>query len=102
MDLIIFYSRDKACMTYCINYAKPALRSSTHFLYIKNMYLKIGDAEMGNSGGLVVELNRPPNFFIDSSGSGTEDQQASAVMLHHLCGHPKVLSDQLANLVECM
>lgn len=30
----------------------------------------------------------------------TEDQQASAVMLHHLFGHPKALSDQLANLVS--
>lgn len=56
----------------------------------------------------MVELNRPPNFFMDSSGSGgffqcgdfTEDQQASQVMVHHLGGHPKVLSGQLAKLVS--
>lgn len=63
---------------------------------------------MGRSGGLVVELNRPPNFFMDSSGSGgffecgdfTEDHQASAIMVHHLGGNPKVLSGQLAKLVS--
>jgi len=55
-----------------------------------------------------VELNRPPNFFMDSSGSGgfyqcgdfTEEQQASQIMVHHLGGHPKVLSGQLAKLVS--
>jgi len=44
---------------------------------------------------------------MDSSGSGgfyqcgdfTEDQQASSVLVHHLGGHPKVLSGQLAKLV---
>lgn len=59
-------------------------------------------------GGLIVELNRPPNFFMDSSGSGgffqcgdfTEEQQASTMMVHHLGGHPKVLSGQLAKLVS--
>jgi len=55
-----------------------------------------------------VELNRPPLFYMDSSNSGgfyqcgdfTEDQQASRVMIHHLGGHPKVLSVQLAKLVS--
>src|SRR5947207_15489345 len=69
------------------------------------------NANLGNGqkpGGLVVELNRSPNFFMDSSGSGgfyqcgdfTEDQQASQVLVHHLGGHPKALSGQLAKLVS--
>jgi hypothetical protein len=56
--------------------------------------------------GLVIELNRPPNFFMDNAGSGgfnqcgdfTEDQQASQVLVHHLGGDPRVLSGQLAKL----
>jgi hypothetical protein len=108
MDLIIFYSPDKACMTYYINNDQAGYKIEYPFSFIKNIYLENGDAESGKPGGLVVELNRPPNFFMDSSGSGgffqcgdfTEDQQASQVMVHHLGGHPKVLSGQLAKLVS--
>lgn len=111
MDLIIFYSPDKACMTYYINNDQAGYKIEYPFSYIKNIFLENGDIESGKPGGLVVELNRPPHFFMDSSGSGgffqcgdfTEDQQASQVMIHHLGGHPKVLSGQLAKLVsmEC-
>jgi hypothetical protein len=105
MDLMIFYSPNKACMIYCINYAQAGFNIEYPFSYIKNMYLII---ETGNPSTLVVKLNRPPNFFIDSSRSSkfsqcldfTEDQQALAVMLHYLCGHPKALSDKLANLMS--
>lgn len=108
MDLIIFYSPDKACMTYYINNDQAGYKIEYPFSYIKNVYLENGDMESGKLGGLVVELNRPPNFFMDSSGSGgffqcgdfTEDQQASSIMVHHLGGHPKVLSGQLAKLVS--
>lgn len=108
MDLIIFYSPDKACMTYYINNDQAGYKIEYPFSYIKNVYLENGDLESGKLGGLVVELNRPPNFFMDSSGSGgffqcgdfTEDQQASSIMTHHLGGHPKVLSGQLAKLVS--
>lgn len=108
MDLIVFYSPDKACMTYYINNDQAGYKIEYPFSYIKNIYLENGDGEAGNTGGLVVELNRPPNFFMDSSGSGgffqvgdfTEDQQASQVMIHRLGGHPKVLSGQLAKLVS--
>ncbi|KAG0648839.1 Homeobox HOY1 [Hyphodiscus hymeniophilus] len=106
MDLIIFYSPDKACMTYYINNDQAGYKIEYPFAYIKNIFLENGDNE--TPGGLVVELNRPPNFFMDSSGSGgfyqcgdfTEDQQASQIMIHHLGGHPKVLSGQLAKLVS--
>ena len=45
---------------------------------------------------------------MDSSGTGgftqcgdfTEEQQASQIMVHHLGGHPRVLSGQLAKLVS--
>lgn len=58
--------------------------------------------------GLLVELNRPPNFFMDSSGTGgfhqcgdfTEEQQASQIMVHHLGGNPRQLSGELAKLVS--
>lgn len=108
MDLIIFYSPEKGCMTYYINNDQAGYKIEYPFAFIKNIYLENGDPEMGKPGGLVVELNRPPNFFMDSSGSGgffqcgdfTEDQQASQIMLHHLGGHPKVLSGQLAKLVS--
>lgn len=108
MDLIIFYSPDKACMTYYINNDSSGYKIEYPFSYIKNIYLENGDTESGKQGGLVVELNRPPNFFMDSSGSGgffqvgdfTEDEQASRVMIHRLGGHPKVLSGQLAKLAN--
>lgn len=108
MDLIIFYSPDKACMTYYINNDQAGYKIEYPFSHIKNIYLENGDVDSGKPGGLVVELNRPPNFFMDSSGSGgffqcsdfTEDQQASLIMIHHLGGHPKVLSGQLAKLVS--
>jgi hypothetical protein len=108
MDLIIFYSPDKGCMTYYINNDQAGYKIEYPFSSIKNVFLENGDIESGKPGGLVVELNRPPNFFMDSSGSGgffqcgdfTEDQQASQIMVHHLGGHPRVLSGQLAKLVS--
>ncbi|KKY23950.1 putative homeobox domain-containing protein [Phaeomoniella chlamydospora] len=114
MDLVIFYSPDKACITYYINNDSAGYKIEYPFSYVKNIMLESGDSASNTSGaparfaGLVVELNRPPNFFMDSSGSGgfyqcgdfTEDQQASQIMIHHLGGHPKVLAGQLAKLVS--
>ncbi|PSN66372.1 hypothetical protein BS50DRAFT_413406 [Corynespora cassiicola Philippines] len=114
MDLVIFYSPEKCCVTYYINNDSAGYKIEYPFSYIKNITLENGDmtanAEGASQrpGGLIVELNRPPNFFMDSSGSGgffqcgdfTEDQQASQVLVHHLGGHPKVLSGQLAKLVS--
>lgn len=99
MDLIVFYSPEKACMTYYINNDQTGYKIEYPFSNIKNISLE--------NGGLAVELYEPTNFFIDSSGSGgffqcgdfTEDQQASAVMFHHLGGDPKILISQLAKLV---
>ncbi|KAH7113867.1 hypothetical protein B0J11DRAFT_141966 [Dendryphion nanum] len=114
MDLVVFYSPEKCCVTYYINNDSAGYKIEYPFAYIKNISLENGDltanAEGASQrpGGLIVELNRPPNFFMDSSGSGgffqcgdfTEDQQASQMMVHHLGGHPKVLSGQLAKLVS--
>ncbi|KAI9838224.1 MAG: hypothetical protein M1838_004651 [Thelocarpon superellum] len=114
MDLVIFYSPDKACITYYINNDSAGYKIEYPFAYIKNITLEAGDmspnaqANGHNPGGLLIELTRPPNFFMDSSGSGgfyqcgdfTEDQQASRVMVHHLGGHPKVLRGQLTKLVS--
>ncbi len=114
MDLVIFYSPDKACMTYYINNDAAGYKIEYPFAWIKKIELEQGDvlsAAEGASqraGGLVIELNQPPKFYMDSSGSGgfyecgdfTEDQQASHVMAHHLGGPSKVLSGQLAKLVS--
>jgi hypothetical protein len=114
MDLVVFYSPDKACLTYYINNDSAGYKIEYPFANIKNITLENGDPSPNATGGpqrpggLLIELNRPPNFFMDSSGSGgfyqcgdfTEDQQASQVMLHHLGGHSKVLSGQLAKLVS--
>ncbi|KAF2279965.1 uncharacterized protein EI97DRAFT_369918 [Westerdykella ornata] len=114
MDLVIFYSPEKCCVTYYINNDSAGYKIEYPFSYIKNISLENGDmttnAEGASQrpGGLIVELTRPPNFFMDSSGSGgffqcgdfTEEQQASQVLVHHLGGHPKVLSGQLAKLVS--
>ena len=114
MDLVIFYSPDKACMTYYINNDSAGYKIEYPFSYIKNITLDSGDQNPQPSGaptrpaGVVVELTRPPLFYMDSSNSGgfyqcgdfTEDQQASHIMLHHLGGHPKVLGIQLSKLVS--
>lgn len=114
MDLVVFYSPDKACMTYYINNDSAGYKIEYPFAHIKNITLETGDPNPGPNGqpprpgGLVVELNRPPLFYMDSSNSGgfyqcgdfTEEQQASQIMVHHLGGHPKVLSVQLAKLVS--
>ncbi|KAL8710066.1 MAG: hypothetical protein Q9220_005337 [cf. Caloplaca sp. 1 TL-2023] len=114
MDLVVFYAPDKACLTYYINNDSAGYKIEYPFSYIKNITLE-NTEPMDDSNclparprGLLVELNRPPNFFMDSSGTGgfhqcgdfTEDQQASQVMIHHLGGHPSTLSGQLAKLVS--
>lgn len=114
MDLIIFYSPEKACVTYYINNDSAGYKIEYPFAWIKNINLVQGEvtsAAEGASqrlGALVVELVRPPKFYMDSSGSGgfyecgdfTEDQQASKMMVHHLGGPSKALSGQLAKLVS--
>ncbi|OJJ44085.1 hypothetical protein ASPZODRAFT_154053 [Penicilliopsis zonata CBS 506.65] len=115
MDLVVFYSPEKASMTYYINNDSAGYKIEYPFSYIKNITLESGDHQSSSPvgaaprpAGLIVELNRPPLFYMDSSNSGgfyqcgdfTEDQQASQIMVHHLGGHPKVLSVQLAKLVS--
>ncbi|EEP78469.1 RfeB protein [Uncinocarpus reesii 1704] len=115
MDLVIFYSPDKSCMTYYINNDSAGYKIEYPFSHIKNIALEPTepgpnvDGAPPKFGGIVIELNRPPNFYMDSSNSGgfyqcgdfTEDQQATKSLVHHLGGgHPKVLSVQLAKLVS--
>ena len=114
MDLVVFYAPDKACLTYYINNEGAGYKIEYPFAAIKNITLENNDS-LDDAGmmaqrprGILVELNRPPNFFMDSAGTGgfhqcgdfTEEQQASSVMVHHLGGHPKVLAGQLAKLVS--
>ena len=113
MDLVIFYSPEKASFTYYIHNDSAGYKLEFPFAYIKNISLENGDfgdrnGAPGRPGGLLIELSRSPNFFMDSSGCGgwlqcgdfTEDTQASRVMVHHLGGNPKVLSGQLAKLIS--
>ena len=114
MDLVIFYSPDKACMTYYIHNDAAGYKVEYPFAYIRNITVEPGDVLIpveGASprmGGLVVELTRPPRFYMDSSGSGgfyecgdfTEQQQASKVMVHHLGGPSHVLCGQFAKLAS--
>ncbi|EMR62110.1 putative homeobox domain-containing protein [Eutypa lata UCREL1] len=109
MDLIIFYSPEKCTMTYYINNDQAGYKIEYHFSAIKNIYLENPEGDATKMGGIVIELNRPPSFFMDSSpnsngffqcGDFTEDQQATHCYVHHLGGNPKVLSGQLAKLVS--
>ncbi|TPX10957.1 uncharacterized protein E0L32_008163 [Thyridium curvatum] len=109
MDLIVFYSPDKCTMTYYINNEQAGYKIEYTFAHIKNIYLENGEGDPNKHGGIVIELNRPPNFFMDSSpstngffqcGDFTEDQQATQCLVHHLGGNPKVLAGQLAKLVS--
>ncbi|KAM3533231.1 hypothetical protein MY4038_003456 [Beauveria bassiana] len=109
MDLIIFYSPDKCTMTYYINNDQAGYKIEYPFAYIKSIYLEHSEGDLSKLGGIVIELNHAPNFFMDSPpsaggfyqvGDFTEDSQASSCMLHHLGGNPKVLSGQLAKLIS--
>jgi len=109
MDLIVFYSPEKCTMTYYINNDQAGYKIEYPFAYVKNIYLENNEADPNKFSGIVIELNRPPNFFMDSSahaqgfyqvGDFTEDQQASRCLQHRLGGNPKVLTGQLAKLVN--
>ena len=109
MDLIIFYSPDKCTMTYYINNDQAGYKIEYPFSHIKNIWLENNENDQSKVGGIVIELTRPPNFFMDSSpaangffqvGDFTEGLQASQCMIHHLGGNPKVLTNQLAKLVS--
>lgn len=109
MDLIVFYSPDKCTMTYYINNEQAGYKIEYPFSHIKNIFLENSEGDPNKLGGIVIELNRPPNFFMDSSpntngfiqvGDFTEETQASHCLVHHLGGNPKVLSGQLAKLVS--
>lgn len=112
MDLVIFYSPEKACMTYYINNDSAGYKIEYPFSSIKSIELETLDSPtsangVNKQGQLVVTLNRPPNFYMDSSGQGgfyqcmdfTEKQQASEILVHYLGGHAKTLSGQLAKLM---
>ncbi|KEZ40450.1 Homeobox domain-containing protein [Scedosporium apiospermum] len=109
MDLIVFYSPDKCTMTYYINNEQAGYKIEYPFAYVKSIYLENNEGDPTKPGGIVIELNRPPHFFMDSSTNAqgfyqvndfTEDLQASRCLIHRLGGSPKVLSGQLAKLVS--
>lgn len=106
LDLVVFYSPVKAMMTYYIQADGSGFRIEYPFSHIESLTLDNGD-NISSEAGLIIKLNRPPIFTMDQGSGGwfqcrdfTEDQQASKVLTHHLGGHPKVLSGQLAKLVS--
>lgn len=110
MDLIVFYSPDKCTITYYIHNEQAGYKIEYPFSYVKNIYLDNNEGDPNKLGGIVIELNRPPHFFMDLSNNTTtgfslvsdftEDRQATECLVHHLGGNPKVLSGQLAKLVS--
>ncbi|KNB08086.1 hypothetical protein FOXG_09086 [Fusarium oxysporum f. sp. lycopersici 4287] len=99
----------RCTMTYYMNNEQAGYKIEYPFSSIKNIFLENGEGDPTKLGGIVIELNRPPNFFMDSSpttngffqcGDFTEDLQATQCLVHHLGGNPKVLSGQLAKLVS--
>lgn len=109
MDLIVFYSPDKCTMTYYINNEQAGYKIEYPFSFIKNIWLENNETDLNKIGGIVIELNRAPNFFMDSSSVAngffqcpdfTEDTQATQCMIHQLGGNPKILTNQLAKLVS--
>ncbi|KAI9671401.1 MAG: hypothetical protein M1831_004310 [Alyxoria varia] len=113
LDLVVFYSPAKSMFTYYINADSSGFKIEYPFSSIKTITLDTGDASAGvegasqRSGGLIVELTQPPTFSMDPGSGGffqcrdfTEDQQATKVLTHHLGGHSKILSGQLAKLIN--
>lgn len=113
LDLMVFYSPAKATITYYIHAEQSGFKIEYPFSSIKSITLNTPespDAIAGTvqSGGLVVELSRPPTFSMDcGSGVGffhcpdfTEDKQASKMLMHHIGGDSAVLGAQLAKLAS--
>jgi len=51
MDLIIFYSPDKACMTYYINNDQAGYKIEYPFAFVKNIYWKMEITRRQVAGG---------------------------------------------------
>lgn len=56
MDLVIFYSPDKACMTYYINNDSAGYKIEYPFAYIKNITLETGDSGPGPNGARLDQV----------------------------------------------
>lgn len=116
MDLVVFYSPEKACITYYINNDSAGYKIEFPFRHIKSIDLETLNVPMAPpnthggqmQGQLVIQLMRPPHFFMDTSGSGgfvqcgdfTEDQQATQILTHTLGGNAKSLQAQLSKLLN--
>lgn len=116
MDLVVFYSPEKACITYYINNDSAGYKIEYPFRHIKSIDLETLNVPMAppnTHGGqmqaqLVIQLTKPPHFFMDTSGSGgfvqcgdfTEDQQATQILSHTLGGNTKSLQAQLSKLLS--
>ncbi|KAF3930636.1 hypothetical protein ABW19_dt0205902 [Dactylella cylindrospora] len=116
MDLVVFYSPEKACITYYINNDSAGYKIEYPFRNIKSIELETLNVPMAPpnthggqmQGQLVIQLLKSPHFFMDTSGSGgfvqcgdfTEDQQATQVLTHTLGGNAKSLQTQLAKLLN--
>jgi hypothetical protein len=117
-NLMVFSDSNSGRMIYHINSNSAEYQIKYPFTSIKSISLFPGgtdtttNEDLSGTGGLIIELNRPPEFFMNSfehdwvlgefhqCGDFTEDQQASKVLIHHLGGLPGVLDGQLARLTS--
>lgn len=114
MDLIVFYSPEKACLTYYINNDHAGYKIEFPFAYIRDITLEALDTNSPSGqkqGQLVINLTQPPDFFMDSSmdasqssgfcqvGDFTEDRQASQIFTHFLSGQHEKLGEELQKLM---
>lgn len=56
---------EKECITYFFTDSDVKYKIEYPFAYIRNISLEYGDVETGKQGGLVVQLHRQPNFYME-------------------------------------
>lgn len=119
MDLVVFYSPSQMRLMYYINNDSIGFKIEYPFSAIQQIFVQ-SRADSGSDtsgsldnnnimGDLVVILNQPPQFWMESSDmSGgwfetddfTEDRQATRVLEHRLTGPLKELEQQLTELLS--
>lgn len=108
-DLLVYHVSDQACLVYDINKELTGYKIVCPFAYIDNISLENEDSSQDHSArqpGLMIELNRPPNFFMNLAGTErflqcedfTGNQQASRIMVHRIEVDPRLLQHLLPRL----
>ncbi|KAK5341295.1 hypothetical protein LTR98_002087 [Exophiala xenobiotica] len=113
-ELLVTYTLSGAHMAYHLNNDSAGYKIEYPFTSIKSIRLSpdgtdtTTDEVLLRTGGLIIEFNRPPQFFMafqrpgpfSPCGDFTEDQQASKVLIHYLGGLHEVLDGVFARLTS--